>query len=124
MTVLTLTALWINRLDTTEAVSAQSSRERSQAHSIDMSVRTYSSGRRRAISVAGVHGELSWQLVSVPLATVTKLYGWQGIAVQVRDHRGQKFFGVFGGISVVEYMDTTLYSVGFTLQTITYVEGV
>lgn len=122
--MLALTKLWINRLDTGEALSAQSGQDRSQVFSIDLGVRTYASGRRRAISVQGEHGQLQWRLVAVSLATVTQLRAWTGIAVQVRDHRGQKFFGVFAGTTISEYLQPDLYAVTITLETITYVEGV
>lgn len=124
MSTLALTKLWINRLDTGEAVSAQSSRDRSQAYTTELSVRTYASGRRRAITTAGEHGELTFRLAPVSLATIATLRTWVGVAVQVRDHRGQKHFGVFAGTSITEYMEPSLYSVGFTLQTITFTEGV
>lgn len=123
MTVLPLTQLWINRVDNGQAVSAQSGRDRSQAYGLDLSVRTYASGRRRAISVAGEQGELSYPLLAVSLATITTLRAWKGILVQVRDHRGQKAFGVFGSVAVGEYMDPTLYRATITIQTVTYTEG-
>lgn len=124
MTVLPLTKLWINRLDTTEAISAQTDPNRSQAHSIDTKTITFTSGRRRAISVPGERGQLGWSLILVPLVTVAKLRTWAGFGVQVRDHRGQKFFGTFDGVAVTEVPFVDQYNVAFTLETFTYDEGV
>jgi hypothetical protein len=124
VTTLSLTRLWINRLDTGEAINAQSARERDQAFSVDLSVRTYASGRRRAFGVAGERGQMSWKLLAVTQTVKDQLRGWANIAVQVRDHRGQKWFGVFDGVQVSEYMDPGLYAVAFTLQTVTFTEGV
>lgn len=124
MTVLTLTRLWINRLDTGEGVSAATDPSRSQSYSMDLDVRTYASGRRRAISVEGEKGEFSFQLIAIDLATVAKLRVWAGANVQVRDHRGQRWFGVFAGLSVGEYKAPLLYSATITLETTTTTEGV
>lgn len=124
MTVLNLSMLWINRLDTGQAIAAASGRDRAQAFATDLSVRTYASGRRRAISVPGEKGELTWRLVAVGQSTKDLLRSWATLAVQVRDHRGQKWFGTYEGITVGEYMRTDLYAVTFTLQTVSFDEGV
>lgn len=124
MAILPLTKLWINRLDTGEAVSGATGRGRSQSFAMDLSVRTYASGRRRAISTAGEAGEVPFTLVQCTLDQVTTLRSWKGISVQVRDHRAQKWFGVFGEINVSEYMRPDLYSLTFTLRLVTFTEGV
>lgn len=124
MTVLTLTRLWINRLDTGEAVSAMSDDGRSQAWTTPMDNRRYASGRIRSVSVAGEKGEMTWRLVAISQAVKDQLRSWATITVQVRDHRGQKFFGTFDGVTVTEYKQPDLYAAGFTLQTVTFTEGV
>jgi hypothetical protein len=124
MTSVTLNKLWINRVDSGEAVSGASGRDKDQSFSMALDVRTYASGRRRAVSTVGEVGSLPFTLVAVNLATKEKLRGWVGLLVQVRDNRGQRWFGVFAGIEVREYMRPDLYAVSFTLLTTTYTEGV
>jgi hypothetical protein len=124
MTTLTLTKLWINRLDTGEAIAAQTGRERSQQFGVDLTVRQYAAGRRRAVAVEGEAGELNWRVIAVSRTLKDQLRSWSGLAVQVRDHRGQKFYGVFAGVAVSEYMRPDLYAVSFTLQTVSFTEGV
>jgi hypothetical protein len=122
--ILTLNKLWINRVDTGEAISGGSGRDRSTGWSIDGSVRTFASGRRRSIAVAGVRGEVPRTMVALDLTTKDLLVSWLGTQVQMRDHRGQKWFGVFYAIDVAEYMHPGLYSATITLQSVTTVEGV
>lgn len=126
MTVLTLDKLWINRLDTGEAIAAISHpSDRSQQHSRNLAVREYASGRLRSISTGvAARGQLVWRLVAVDQVVKDTLVAWAGVAVQVRDYRGQRFFGTFADVDVQEFQQAGLYSVGFTLQTITHVEGV
>lgn len=124
MTICTLTRLWINLTATGEAISGASGRERAQAFETAGEIRQYANGRRRAISVIGEAGTMSFTLVSLDLTTKDKLRGWAGQAVQVRDHRGQKWFGVFFSLSVGEYMRPDLYSASFTLNTTSATEGV
>lgn len=125
MTVLVLDKLWINRVDTGEAIAAISSpSDRSQQHVTPVVVREYASSRLRAISTGGTRGQFTWRLVAIDQATKDKLISWEGAAVQVRDYRGQRWFGVFADVDVTEYESPTMYTAGFTLQTITVVEGV
>ena len=119
-----LDRLWINRTDTGEAVSAYTARDRGQSFAVDLDVRTYANGRRRAISVAGEIGEIPYTLDMLSLATVTLLRSWVGVNVQVRDHRGQKWFGVFAGVQVGEHFEPGRYRATITLQTTTTAEGV
>jgi hypothetical protein len=124
MTAVTLTKLWINRVDTGEAIAAQTGRgSRTQAFTRQVEVRTYASGRQRAISVAGEQGTIGFTLLMLDRATKDKLRDWAGVAVQVRDWRGQKWFGVFAGVEVIELAPSTLYSATITLMTTSYTEG-
>jgi hypothetical protein len=122
--ILSLSQVWINRLDTGQAISGYSEAGRSQQFQMQLDVRTYASGRRRAISTRGEQGEVTFRLQVVDKTTKDLLRTWAGIAVQVRDHRGQKWFGVFNGVDVGEWMDPGIYNVGFTLQLTTVNEGV
>jgi hypothetical protein len=123
--ILTLTRTWINLLSTGEAISAATVRgSRTQVYNNAVEVRTYANGRRRSIAAVGEDGEISFQLTLLDQATKDKLRTWASQAVQVRDWRGQKWFGVFANVDVGEYTPATLYSATLTLMTTTTVEGV
>ncbi|MET8908392.1 hypothetical protein [Micromonospora sp. NPDC004551] len=125
MAILNLTQVWINRLDTGEAVSAYSAPGRDRSQSKQGEVRTYAGGRQRAITKAGARGAFDFTLRRVTLAQVELLESWIGIPVQVRDHRGQRFFGVFFEVPAVEHQDDrNRYDVPLALRTITAAEGV
>lgn len=123
MTTLTLTKLWINRMDTGEAFSAYSS-ERSRAHSVEGEVRTYAGGRQRAVYVAGERGEFPFKLINLTAAEVEIVRGWTGLTVQIRDHRGQRFFGAYFEVAVEEVKAPVVYNVQATLRVLTVTEGV
>ena len=124
MATLTLTKVWVNRLDTGEAVSAQSTPERSRSHGLAGEVRTYAGGRQRAIAVAGEQGQFNVVLRFVSLTTVDTLRSWIGIPVQIRDHRGQRFFGVFFDVPVTEHRSPADYDVTLSLRVVSVAEGV
>jgi hypothetical protein len=77
MTVLLLDKLWINRLDTWEAIAAISSpTDRSQGFTRQVDVREYASGRVRSVSTGtAARGQLVYRLIGVDLATKNKLIG-------------------------------------------------
>lgn len=124
MAILVLNRLWLNRMDSGEAISGASGPDRSTGYSVDGNVRTYASGRRRAITVAGLRGEVARSMVAVDFATKERIITWLGLHVQMRDHRGNRWYGVFFGVDVGEYKRADLYTVTITLQTTTTVEGV
>jgi hypothetical protein len=127
MVSITLTKVWLNRLDTGEAISAQSAKGgRTQEFTNETTIRRYASGRMRPIGVKGETGTLTYPLVDVSLATKEMLREWARdmVAVQVRDARSQKWFGVFAGVSVVESPEPGFYDVTITVNTMTHVEGV
>lgn len=125
MTVLTLTALWVNRLDTGEAISGRHNPDKSESSSIDGAVHTFASGRRRAISVKGEVGAVPFTLVDASLTTKLELESWKGVGVQVRDYLGQKWFGLFFEVTSAPYRGNTgLWRCTFTLNTFTWTEGV
>lgn len=121
---MTLTLCWVNRLDTGEAVSANSQPARQREHAVAGDVRTYAGGRQRAYTLAGEQGKFEFTLVMLSLSTVDILRSWVGVPVQIRDTRGQRFFGVFFSVPVVEHRVPSYYDVTLSLQTITVVEGV
>ena len=123
MATLTLTKLWINRLDSGTAVSAQSTPGRDQAYEQLGEVRTYANGRQRAVTQAGERGTFAFRLEDVTAATITTLRTWIGRDVQVRDHRGQVFFGVYFAVVVGERKEPTLYTCQIVLKTITAPAG-
>lgn len=123
MPTLNLTRLWVNLIATGEGISGASARGGGYTVDTDIRYATYANGRRRAIRAAGTTRELPYTLVAVSLPTKNHLESWLGQAVQVRDVRSQKWLGTFGGLAVSQYMDPALYSVSFTLQELTIIEG-
>lgn len=125
MATLTLAKVWLNLLSTGEALSAYSEREKSQEFSLPaFDVRTYANGRRRAVSTAGEVGVLTFPLKEVSLDDKDRLRTWKGLSIQVRDNRGQKWFGTFGAMTATDDMNVNIYTVTFTLYTTTVTEGV
>ena len=124
MAVLTLARVFVNLLATGGAVSAQSGVRRGRSHDVAGQMRTYAGGRQRAVSTAGERGVFAFAMADVSLATVEILRGWINQAVQVRDARGQRFFGVYFIVDVVEARDPALYDVAIDLRTVTTAEGV
>ncbi|MEU4367559.1 hypothetical protein [Micromonospora chersina] len=124
MTMLILDRVWINRLDTGEAVAAKSW-DRSPTYDMDGEVRTYAGGRQRSITTEGERGAFSFTLRKLPLATVEVLRSWKGIAVQVRDHRGQSWVGVYFQVTPKEPLTTPgapggyWWDVDLTVRTVT-----
>jgi hypothetical protein len=116
---LNLTRVWVNRIDTGEAVSAQSGIDRNRVHSITGEVRTYAGGRQRAITQAGEQGKFTVTLRFVTAVTVDKLRTWVGVPVYVRDARGQIFAGVFFAVPVSEMRSPADYDVTIDLRTVT-----
>lgn len=124
MTVLALNRLWLNRADTGDAISGASGKDRATSYAMDGEVRKYASGRMRSVVTAGLRVDVTRSLVALDYATKEKLVGWLGLNVQLRDHRGNKWFGVFFAVDVTEYQRPDLYAAAVTLHTTTTVEGV
>ncbi|MFI5833218.1 hypothetical protein ACIA5A_06025 [Micromonospora sp. NPDC051300] len=117
MATLTLTRLWINLLADGSAISAYSS-DRSRSYTVPTDVRTYAGGRQRAVTAEGAKRQFEFTLTPVIAATVTQLEAWAGQTVQVRDHRGQRFYGVYATVGVGELRDGT-YTASISLQGVT-----
>lgn len=124
MVAVILNRLWLNRMDTSEAISGASGRDRATSYALDGSVRTYASGRRRAISVVGLQGQVTRTMLALDFSTKENLITWLGTSVMMRDHRGNRWFGTFFAVDIDEYMRPDLYSAAITLQTTTTIEGV
>lgn len=124
MAVLNLTRVWLNRTDTGDAVSAQSSIGKGQQHSVDGDVSTWAGGRQRSMVVEGERSTLPITLHLLSLSTVATLRAWKGVPIQVRDTRGQRWFGTFFQVDVTERREADLYDVAFSLRTLSIVEGV
>lgn len=124
MTILTLTKLWINRMDTGDAISGYTDPGRSREHTVDGEVRTYAGGRQRAITVKGEKGQFEFMVKELTLVDVETLREWIGALVQVRDHRGQRYVGSYFAVSIEEVRTALLYTVAISLQMLTVAEGV
>lgn len=123
MATLKLSKMWVNLLASGAAISAQSAPKRDRQHDQAGEVRTYAGGRQRSITRVGERSVFAFTLVDVTLSTVDLLRTWVGQPVQVRDHRGQRFVGVFFSVPVDESKDPSLYNVAIALRTVTTVEG-
>lgn len=123
MAVVTLTKVYITLLTTQDYVAAFST-GRSRQHQMDGEVRTYAGGRQRAVTSEGIQGTFSFTIRLISLATVETLRQWIGQTVLVRDHRGQKFYGVFHVVTPIENQESAFYDVTIPLKVIDYNEEV
>lgn len=125
MATLILPKVFINRIDTGEYVSAFSAPGRTRVKEITGEVRQYAGGRQRSFSQVGTSGQWACKLRDLTLSTVETLEEWMGREVQIRDHRGQLFNGVFYSVPVEEHKAApTLYDVTLTFRLITVPAGV
>lgn len=129
MAVLILDKVWIHRLDTGESVAA-GSWDRSQSYDMDGDVDTYAGGRQRSSAVEGERGMFACTLRKVSGPTVLTLREWKGRAVQVRDHRGQRWVGVYFAVVPSEPLVPPgppadyWYDVALSVRTVDAPEGV
>ena len=114
MATLNLTMLWINLASTGEAISAQTEPGRRRKYGINGSVMTFAGGRRRSVAKEGAAREFGFTVVRISLATLEQLESWAGQDVQIRDHRGQRFYGVYFDVDTSEYKDP-FYAAAITL---------
>jgi hypothetical protein len=124
MVTLDLKRVFVNLVSTGEAVSAPSAIARTRNHDMDGEVRTYAGGRQRFVGQVGEKVQFTFTLRMVTLDTVDTLRSWMGENLQVRDHRGQRFFGVFHNMDVIELRPSTMYDVTMTLRITTTEEAV
>jgi hypothetical protein len=121
---LTLRKTFVNLVATGAAVSGQTGRDRPEDYEIPLEVRMYAGGRRRSITSAGEAGTYSFVLLLIPRTSVELLRSWQGQLVLVRDHKGRRFYGVYGKIGVTEIVSRATWNVAITLSTVTVDDGV
>lgn len=125
MATLNLTAIWINLMSSGAAVSAQSAQGRGEGYTTAGSVRSYAGGRQRSVMTVGEAGSYAFVLRLVPRSTVDTLRTWAGQAVQVRDNKGRRFFGVYYALAISEWVDSsTVWDLAITLSVVTANEAV
>jgi hypothetical protein len=122
MATLVLTKLFLNRLDTGEAVSAQTAPDRPQEWADTGDVRAFAGGRQRAVRAKGEAGVFSPTLIGVTMPTILTLRLWKGVPLLVRDYRGQSWTGVFFQVPIREAKEPTLYNVALTIRVVTTVD--
>jgi|SRR6476469_72634 len=123
-TTLTLTKVFVNLMSSGAAVSAQSAPGRAEKYEMAGETRTYAGGRRRSITIAGEVGTYTFVLRLAVRADIETLRNWIGSTVEVRDHKGRRFFGTYYQIEIAEYRDALFWDVGITLSVVTTDEGV
>ncbi len=123
MAILQLDRVWLHLVSTGEAAAAFST-GRGRDHAMDGEVRTYAGGRQRAVGTEGVKGQYAVTLRLLSKSTVEKLESWIGQHVQLRDHRGQRFFGAYFAVTPIEQPEPTLWDVAIVLLLVTVDEGV
>lgn len=123
MATLALNKVWINLMATGQGVSGVSARDRAETYQVPTEVRTYAGGRRRAVTSAGELGSYKVQLLLISRASVETLRSWQGQLVQMRDHKGRRFFGIYSSVDIVEIISRSTWHVGLELVVVTATEG-
>jgi hypothetical protein len=124
MATLTLAAIWINLYGTGVAVSGVSPRDREEVYSTVGETRTYAGGRRRSITSGGEKATFKFGLRLISRTDINTLRSWAGQLVQVRDHKGRRFFGVFYDVTVSEYVSESVFDIMTTLNVLTQDEGI
>lgn len=121
MATLRLDQVWLNRLDTGEALHAYSGRGRAGVRRVLGEVRQMAGGRQRSFSQVGVGGGHSFTLRMVTAQQIETLYSWMApVVVQYRDHRGVLLYGVYREVAPVEaYMWPHLWDVPISLELVT-----
>lgn len=121
---LTLTKAFVNLVSTGASVSAQSDRDRDEAYTQPVVVKTYAGGRRRSITGPGEAGTFGIKLLLLSSADRDLLHSWIGQLVQVRDTKGRLFLGTYPGVVITEWVAETLWNVQITLTIVTATVGV
>lgn len=124
MATLGLTQLWVNLVATGQAVTGQTWISPEEGYAVPGAVRTYAGGRRRAIRQAGQLGTFKFRLAQIDQTAVDTLKAWAGQAVQVRDHRGRRFFGTYFTVAITPRRGSLLWNAEITLENLTVAEGV
>lgn len=128
--ILQLTKFWLTNVVTQEMLGAQSDPARSWTSAVKGEVRTYASGRQRAVGSVGRSTTWKFTLVELTLNQVEMLETWmdQGVTVLARDHRGQHMYGTFFAVEKAEnkaqLYPAATYTASIELQRVDVVEGV
>jgi hypothetical protein len=120
MATVTFNKIFVNLVATGQAVSGYSARGRTEKYVQGGEVRTYANGRRRSIATEEDVGTYGFQLLLVPRTTVDTLTSWRGLLVQVRDHKGRLFYGVYRDATVEEIVSRAAWNVATTLTVVTF----
>jgi hypothetical protein len=124
MATIALDRVWINLWPSGESVAAQST-DRTRSTEAQGEVRTYAGGRQRSITKEGVGRQFAFTLRMVTWVQIQTLESWIGRTVQVRDHRGTRYFGVFQAVTPVEIRGLTVeWDCQIAVREVTVVEGV
>jgi hypothetical protein len=121
--ILALDRLWLNLWSTGEVLASAQTINRGGGFERTGDVITLANGRQVFRGQAGEKGTFTTSLRSVSLATVAVLRAHEGQLVQARDHRGQRWLGVFTGVEPVETRDPTEYDARITIRVVTVDEG-
>lgn len=124
MAIVVLTRLWVNLVSTGEAVSAEHKPYAPRTASVDGQVERYAGGRLRGTYQLGTAYTLPFTLLRCDLAIVEKLESWIGQVVQVRDWRGQRFYGQYWQVATSPRRPFDMYEPTIQLETISRDEGV
>jgi hypothetical protein len=101
MATLLLSKVWVNLVPTGDAVSAPSI-DRTRSYEAKGEVRTYGSGRQRAVTAEGLTASFGFTLRLVTWTQIQTLVSWIGRTVLIRDNRGTAYFAVFMAVTPVE----------------------
>lgn len=124
MATVILPKVFVTLVSTGEDISGYSARDRSQEHEMTGEVRQYAGGNKRAVTSEGVMSTFGFTLRDMSLADIVTLKSWIGLTVQVRDHRGQRFFGTYFKVTPIEHSEIADYDVAITLNVVSYNEEV
>lgn len=123
MAMIVLTKLWITLASTGDMIASPTVGDESSVTRTG-EVRQFAGGRFRYVGQTGVGGTLERTLRAMPQRIAELLETWTGQTVLLRDHRGQRWWGVFKGVSRRNIKGTTLYDLSITVELVTQDEGI
>lgn len=123
MAMIILKEMWITLLATGQMMSSPTVGDESEV-SLTGEVRQFAGGRFRYVGRTGVGGRLDRTLRAVPQRLTELMEEWIGQTVLLRDHRGQRWWGIFKTVGRRNIKGTTLYDVSITVELVSQDEGV
>jgi len=125
MATLSLSQLFINLMSDGSYVAAGHTNPK-RSNELTGSTHTYGTGRRRGLSSLGDIGQVSFTLNLVSASDVTKLDGWRGQAVQMRNYVGERWVGIYWKLDniVPQKGSPGFYMVDIMMDTITWPSSV